>query len=300
MQSLGKEQTTIIRRLVKGAVILVLYLLGSLFRQKGIPILAYHSIDDSGSPLSISPALFRRQMAYLKRKGYSTISLDTLGDLLRSRKPLPPRAVVLTFDDGFKNNHDIALPVLKQHGFTAILFLTTGYVARSMTWKKTPDIPDLPMASWAEIQAMADSGIDIQAHSVTHPNLCQLPLAQAQEEIQVSKETIAARLGKEVTYFAYPYGEWNDQIKAMVKQLGFKGAVSYAFGLTKVGDDGYALKRINVNGISRVGERTQMLFFRCCLLGSACWYIALKSRFPALTLATHPWRSDHATEVSTG
>jgi peptidoglycan/xylan/chitin deacetylase (PgdA/CDA1 family) len=271
--------TGFVRRNIKKGVIFLFFLLGRSFRLKGIPVLLYHSIDNSGSPHSISRGLFRKQLKYLKENGYQTISLNTLCNYLVDDLQLPQKAVVITFDDGFKNNYDIVLPMIKEFGFTATLFLVTGYVSKCIAWEKTVEIPDQRLASWEEIHEMSDTAIEINAHSVTHPKLCRLTADQAKNEIQGSRVDIEARLGKQVNFFAYPYGEFNDHIKSIVKELGFQGAVTCISGVTKLGDDCYALKRMSVNGVWKVGEKTQMNFFKCCLLGTANWYIEVKNRF---------------------
>ena len=284
-----------IKRALKTGLILILYLLGSLYRSKGIPVLLYHSIDDSGSLLSISPNLFRKQMTYLKKRGYQTISLDSLCDILDSDQPLPSNTVIITFDDGYRNLHTAALPILAEHGYTATVFLVTGCVGGQIDWVKTSDVPALSMATWDQIREMADAALEIQAHSVTHPNFLRITVDQAIREIQTSRADIESRLGKKVAFFAYPYGEFNDQIKAMLKTHGYRGAVTGIFGKTLPQGERYALKRLNVTAISAVSDFTRMLFFKCCLTGTAEWYVALRSLFPSLVHVDRPWDDEQAT-----
>jgi peptidoglycan/xylan/chitin deacetylase (PgdA/CDA1 family) len=282
--------TEFIRKFVKEFLIMLFCLAGLFFKSKGTPVFVYHSVDGSGSLISISEAMFQRQMQYLHKKGYQTISLDNLVRTQTRKSPLPKRPIVLTFDDGYKNNRKIVMPILERFGFTATIFITTGYVSKIMTWTKTPDIPDLPMASWDDIRVMSEGGMHIQAHSINHPNLCLLPIEEAVYEMKKSKEEIEEHLGKEVNFFAYPYGEYNEEIKNAAKECGYKGAVTTIFGKENRVKDTYEIKRIDPTGISGVSDFTKMQFFKACLAGTADWYMGLKRIFPGLTKKVDtPW-----------
>ncbi|MEE8450752.1 MAG: polysaccharide deacetylase family protein [Thermoguttaceae bacterium] len=283
--------TGLIRRGTKAALVAGLYALGHGCRIGGVPIFCYHSIDDSGSLLSVSPSMFRRQMAYLKERGYRTMALGRLCQDLEDNRPLPRKTVVLTFDDGYRNNYEQVMPILQEFGFTGTVFVVTGHVGGRMDWNKTPGVPDLQMASWEELRAMADAGLDIQAHTKTHPNLCRLTPEAAREEIGDSKEELENRLGKPVTLFAYPYGEHNSRIEQIVERLGFLGAVTAIVGRTHPGDGPQQLKRVNVTEISRVGDATRMLFFKCCAMGTSSWYSGMKQWLPMLVRPHRPWEN---------
>ncbi len=103
--------------------------------QYKIPILTYHSIDNSGSVISTTPERFRSQMQYLSDSSFNVISLNEIATCIREKQPFPSRSLAITFDDGFKNNYDIAYPVLKEYGFSAIIFLVTGYCGRNNRWQ---------------------------------------------------------------------------------------------------------------------------------------------------------------------
>lgn len=281
-----------LRFMAKAALVRSFDLAGRLREWSGVPILCYHSIDDSGSLLSISPRLFAAQLEYLREQGYRTMPLKQLCDQLEQGRPLPRKTVVLTFDDGFRNNASTVLPLLHTYGFTATLFLVTGYTGKRIGWTRTADIPELEMASWDEVRQMAEGEFDIGAHSVSHPNLCRLSVDEIRREIADSKHEIEDRIGRAVTLFAYPYGEYDSRIQGIVEELGFAGAVTLVDGRTRPGDERSALKRINVTGISRVSDATKMTYFRCCVTGTASWYSGLKERFPHIVNDAAPWRDD--------
>lgn len=281
-----------LRGVTKAAFIRILDLAGVVYEARGIPILCFHSIDNSGSLLSISPKLFAAQMAYLNRRGYHTLALRELCSLLEAGAKLPRKSVVLTFDDGFRNCSSIALPVLQRYGFTATVFLATGYMGGHIGWTKTDDVPELEMVSWNEARQMADGNLEIGAHSVTHPNLCQLSSEKIRGEVKGSKNKIEEQLGLVVNLFAYPYGEFDARVKSVVKELGFVAAVTLIEGRAQPGDDLSSLKRINVTGISNVSDATRQAFFRCCVKGTVSAYTGLKHRFPGFVNIAKPWKGD--------
>jgi len=156
-----------------------------------VPILTYHSIDDSGSVISTSPDKFRSQMHYLRDKHFNVISLKNVVTNIRKKLPLPPRSIAITFDDGFKNVYNIAYPILKDYGFTATIFLVPGYCGKNNQWDGQPkEIPILDLLDWEEVREMANNGIDFGAHSMTHEVLAKLSLEEACREIVKSKSAI--------------------------------------------------------------------------------------------------------------
>jgi peptidoglycan/xylan/chitin deacetylase (PgdA/CDA1 family) len=214
--------------------------------QVTLPILAYHSIDNSGSVISMSPNKFQAQMQHLKHTSARVISLCEIVTCIKNNKPFPPKAVAITFDDGFQNFYSVAYPVLRAYGFTATVFLVPGYCGKNNQWGGQPDgIPILDLLDWHEIYEMANDGIDFGAHTMTHPNLSALPLEKTIREIVDSKIIIQEHLGKEITFFAYPYGELNERFKQIVKDK-FYGACCTKLGFANVDSDSYSLPRIDM------------------------------------------------------
>jgi hypothetical protein len=164
----------------------------------------------------------------------------------------------------------------------------TGSVSKSINWEKTPDVPNFSIVAWEDVKKMSSYGMEIEAHSVSHKCLPTIPIYHARKEIEESKVEIERVLKKKVNFFSYPYGEFNDDIKRTLKETGFKGAVSLSFGKVTLGADVYSLKRINVGGISRVGNTIRMRFFKSCLFGTGNWYMALKSYLPFLVRSGLP------------
>ncbi|MDT8900104.1 polysaccharide deacetylase family protein [Anaeroselena agilis] len=151
----------------------------------------YHSIsEEKGNDAVISPALFAEQMAYLHSQGYNPVTLDQLYDYLTGQKGLPPKPVAITFDDGYRDTYEIALPILKRYGFKSTLFVLTADSERRLTWQ--------------ELREMKAAGMEIASHSYTHRNLAGMTATAQADEITRSKELLDRNLNQDTRFFCYP------------------------------------------------------------------------------------------------
>ena len=153
------------------------YTLGSLVtwaNHPPPPVLAYHSIDNSGSEVSVSGNEFNRQMLFLKENGYQTISMTQYAETIRTKGKHSKKSFVLTFDDGYLNNYTEAYPLLKKLGYTATIYLITRYMGGYCDWITDIPVPRLRMLDWDEVLEMTGNGIDFGAHTITHPHLSRL------------------------------------------------------------------------------------------------------------------------------
>ena len=210
-----------------------------------IAILAYHSLDDSRSVLSTSPAIFAEQMKVLHDAEVRVVSLSDVAD------EIPPCSnrgseVVLTFDDGFRNVYEHALPVLQTYGFPATVFLVTDYCEKTNSWPgQTVRIEGEQLLGWREIQEMSQAGISFGSHTRTHPDLRKLSIEEAEEELASSKKAIADATGLPVDTFAYPYGAYDAAVRNLARQH-FRLACSTHLGFVKQDSDLFALERIEM------------------------------------------------------
>ena len=174
--------------------------------RSNIPVLTYHSIDETGSPVSITAREFRRQMQSLAAAGWRTV---TLSELMSGHAEgwWPARTFLLTFDDGYRNLLEHALPVAAECSFHGTVFVSTERVGGVMTGPGQPSwTPAGPVLDWNGLKAVASAGWSIASHGCTHRALSGLGPADVSRELARSKATIEEKLGLAVTAFAYPYG----------------------------------------------------------------------------------------------
>ena len=210
-----------------------------------IAILAYHSLDHSRSVLSTSPGTFAEQMKVLRDAGVMVVSLGDLADDMRAFSNRE-NVVALTFDDGFRNVYEHALPILQSYGFPATVFLVTDYCEKTNSWPgQTVTIEREPLLAWREIQEMSRAGISFGSHTRTHPDLRKLSIEEAEEELASSKKAIADATGLPVDTFAYPYGAYDAALRNLARQH-FRLACSTHLGFVKRNSDLFALERIEM------------------------------------------------------
>ncbi len=215
-----------------------------------IPILMYHGIDACPSVVTIHPDRFRWQMEWLHRYGYKGISLGELVRCMNAGETFPVRSVVLTFDDGYQNLFTEAFPVLLEFGFSATVFLVTGFCDKDNRWQSQPQsIPTMRLLTWKQVDEMARFGIEFGSHTVNHPYLDQLPLGALHDEIVLPKAILEDRLGRPVMSFAYPYGRYSPPVKDLVSST-YEAACSTRQGLVNAASDRHSLERVEINYLS--------------------------------------------------
>jgi peptidoglycan/xylan/chitin deacetylase (PgdA/CDA1 family) len=172
-------------------------------------VLTFHSVDDSGSVLSFPVKTFARLVEQLAKSGTPVVTFD---ELLRRDDGL-----AFTFDDGMRSVCRNALPVLREHGFPAHLFLTTGRVGRDIGWpEQGSTMPRFEMLAWPDIEACVRGGFRVESHTVSHPDLRRLAPAAMLDECSGADEEIERRIGRRPTLFAYPFGYFDDVVRHTV------------------------------------------------------------------------------------
>jgi peptidoglycan/xylan/chitin deacetylase (PgdA/CDA1 family) len=184
--------------------------------------LTYHSIDDSGSPISVPPSIFDTHLRWLTSGRVRALSLDGL----TSHPHDGPDAVAVTFDDGFLN---IREPVerLLDAGVPVTIFVVSRHVGGTNAWRGVPQagIPTLPLLAWDDLEQLVARGASIGAHTRTHARLTQLDPAAQDDELLGAEEDLRGRLGVSCEHLAYPYGDVDDAVAA-------RAAARYRFGHT--------------------------------------------------------------------
>jgi peptidoglycan/xylan/chitin deacetylase (PgdA/CDA1 family) len=217
-----------------------------------LTVLCYHRFDDvARSKLTVSAADFAAQMEFLAAHGYHVVALKDVPAILRGDAPMPPKAVAITIDDGYRSTYDIAFPVLFRHRFPATVFLYT-------------DFAGLPAAmNWSHLKHMTDSGlIDVQPHSKTHANLAlrgadesdRAYVERLRREIDFPGAEIERRLGKAIYAFAYPYGDASEIVAEQVRRGGIEIALTVSPGGNPVYSYPLLLRRTMVFGDQGIDE----------------------------------------------
>jgi peptidoglycan/xylan/chitin deacetylase (PgdA/CDA1 family) len=217
-----------------------------------VPILMYHSIGEANNArekrLQCSVRNFSLQMRYLSNFGYRVTGLDTLVNSMKSGTDLPEKTIVITFDDGFRDTYRYAFPILKKYNFPATVFIVSDLVNDTNKWMIEESYSAKELMTWEEIKEMSENGITIGAHTSTHPKLTALQFENAVGEIIWCKDKIEKNLGSSVKFFAYPYGDFNEQIKKAVEEAGYTAACSVRPGFNTGEIELYSLRRIAVHG----------------------------------------------------
>jgi len=220
--------------------------------QRGPVILMYHAVatrrSEPASCYVVPRRRFTVQMAWLNRRGYRVISLGDLIAHLRTHRLPPARSVVITFDDGYEDNCETALPILQRYGFPATVFVVSGAIGSTAQWTTEPALMGRPVATGAQLAAMVKGGIEIGAHTQTHPSLTAIPPLAQEAELRGSREDLERLLGKPVRSFAYPFGDYAPDIARRVAEAGFDAACSSRSGVNDPATPLFQLRRVEVRG----------------------------------------------------
>jgi len=202
------------------------------------PILMYHSINpevQSDTP-TVSPKAFERQMEYIHRKGYRVITLSEYVKARLKGRPLK-NVVILTLDDGYKDNYTYAFPVLKKYGLPATIFIIVKHFEDNPRFLKIP-----------QIEEMAKGGIEFGSHTVSHERLTDIKEAgELSKQVLGSKQILEQKLGMRMDILCYPFGYYDDNVKELTKEAGYLAAVTTTKGPGKLNKDLYAIKRIKIS-----------------------------------------------------
>ncbi len=216
-----------------------------------VPILMYHYIstppedaDKYRIDLSVEPDAFRSQMAYLAENGYTTISFYDLSLAVTNNQPLPEKPVILTFDDGYLDNYEIAYPILQEYGLHATFFVVTEFIDRGREGYLT----------WEMVQEMAAAGHNFEPHSRTHPELTNRDRDYLIWEMLGPQETLAYHIGYTPRYFSYPSGRYDDAVIGMAQELGYWGAVTTYSGKEHSFIDRYTWTRMRIRHNTPLAE----------------------------------------------
>jgi peptidoglycan/xylan/chitin deacetylase (PgdA/CDA1 family) len=201
-----------------------------------VPILTYHRFGYENNTLFVTPENFSKQMGYLERRSYRVISLTELAEGIKSNKIFPHNTVVITIDDGYKDNFIYAYPILKKHNFPATIFIIPSRIGKKNDFM-----------NWQDVKIVLRDKILIGAHTINHAFLPSIKEKSALwNEIKGCKKEIENITRSRVDHFCYPLGFFNDEVKRLVEEAGYMSACSTNRGKYRSNKDVYQLNRVKV------------------------------------------------------
>jgi len=209
--------------------------------QVDLPILMYHHVRGAGPGdseltrgLTVDPAAFETQLAYLQQQGYRTVSMRQLYTALYQGEPLPERSVLLTFDDGYADSYAVAAPLLEKYGFSGTFFIVTGLVGSE------------GYMNWDQVVELERMGMEIGSHTASHPDLTVLDGGGLEAELAGSAAALSERLAHPVYWLCYPAGAYNEEVLGRCLPAGYLLSVTTEPGQTHSSGDPYRLPRWRV------------------------------------------------------
>ncbi len=214
-------------------------------RQASVPILMYHYVepwpanaDEIRKNLTVQPEDFSAQMEYLHQQGYQTVSLYDLVYALTLGRPLPPKAVIVTFDDGYADLPQYAVPAMEAYGYTGTIFVITEFMDNGLAAYLT----------WPQAEKLYAQGWKIEPHSKSHEQLAGRDRAFQLYQMLGSVQTVEAHIGVQPRFFCYPSGKYDELTLQLAREMNLWGGVTVEFGRTHTFAGRYTLSRVRVSG----------------------------------------------------
>ncbi len=233
------------KKIALSIVIVILLIIAALIKvfgttesSEGVPVLNYHQINDRDeNSLTTNMDQFQCQMKYLHENGYNTITPFQLADYLEGKSSLPEKPVLITFDDGYRDNYKNAYPILKEYGMTATIFLISDYINTYPNY-----------VTWDEVHEMQENDIVMQSHTLNHEELTKIPQDQLYKYLTDSKLALEWYTKQPAEFIAYPCGSYSDAVIDSAKKAGYRGAFTVNYGLASKQENIYALDRVPIFG----------------------------------------------------
>jgi peptidoglycan/xylan/chitin deacetylase (PgdA/CDA1 family) len=222
-----------------------------------LPILMYHRVAPDGAAAlaryRVTPGAFEEQLRHLRDAGYHSVGLEDWRIAMKNERPLPGRAVILTFDDGYMDFMTYAWPLLKSYGFSAIVFLVAGQIGGTNYWDRAYG-EEVPLLGWEQIHRLRDEGVEFGSHSASHLPLSAVSPAEIVSEGARSRAILERGLGLPVRTIAYPHGAEDRIVRHLIGACGYIFGLSCQPGLSGFFDPLLALPRVEITGSDALPE----------------------------------------------
>lgn len=208
------------------------------------PIIAYHKVSEKKEAglTTVSPSVFEKQISWLANAGYRSISFNDL----YTAEPLPEKPVIITFDDGYDCIHRYAVPVLSVYGFTAVVYIITGFIGKYSTWEAVKWQQKYKHLTAGQIRELHALGFEIGSHGQTHRFLPALPGEEIRKEATESRKFLEDLTGGRIFSFCYPYGRYTSRVKKVIAECGYTYGIQNLRLFKKTQDDRLALMRHSI------------------------------------------------------
>lgn len=215
-----------------------------------VPALSYHKVAEIPPGVRhpknyVRPEQFRSQLSMLRKAGYSSIRVSDYLAYRRGERELPHKPLMLTFDDGYLSNHEIAFPILRDHGFTATVFIASRMIGATNAWDR--DEIQEPLLGAEHIRELQRNGIEFQSHTRSHASLVKLDDATALDELRGSKSDLEELLSASVDAIAYPWSHYDTRVEHLAEEAGYRGGVILRRRVNFDSTPLFALRRIGVS-----------------------------------------------------
>jgi peptidoglycan/xylan/chitin deacetylase (PgdA/CDA1 family) len=203
-----------------------------------VPIILYHRIDTSpiNSQYYVPPEKFDEEMKLLHDWGYTTITTELLIKAINEGADLPPRPILITFDDGHLNNYTTAFPIMKKYGFTGVLYIVANYMGADQYMNAD------------QIKEMASAGWEVGSHTVNHLDLTSLEPERQRYEVVDSRTILEEKLGVPILTIAYPFGISNSSVIDYAHFAGYIGGMSLGYTQNQGISNLFTLQRRDIQG----------------------------------------------------
>lgn len=229
-----------------------------------VSILLYHQIGDKPNTHTnldcfCNTTEFHRQMEFLMNSDYEVISLTKALDLIFNKRIIDSKYVVLTFDDGCESFYDITFPILEKFNFPSTIYPVAGYFGKYASWSKINN-PDLKILSKSMLVELNKLGVEIGAHTMDHVKLTHQKRRDAITQIKDSKETLEQLLGENICSFAYPHGNFNEEIIEITREAGFTNALTCVANYAEEAESVFEIPRKYITYFDNSDKFTQKLY----------------------------------------